>query len=328
MRLQPFLLCGFVLGQIVAALPVMAADVPVRLVNKTEPTLCAEKDNVTVELASPRVRSFRIDARHPNYIGGLSVDRSSADWHNCTGFPADPEYAFSPRRVTLYETASWQIVGYTFAKFWRVNSPPITVGTQVFRDIHLIQVWTRVDDRAEEILVLYPGDGYWRARPLPPKHLAWSAYGSSFLVGPVEVQGRPIVDVAALRIDPENLTFHMSFARGGTGWLRLSYLDRDIISLDTSLDKAVAGGGVFAALRSMYVSDINNDAARIGWREPGAEVWREGGMLDVKQVDAAEVWIGRTVHSRHNTSAPDMIFGDFRDDGSVRGSGPAKPAAN
>ena len=34
--------------------------------------------------------------------------------------------------------------------------------------------------------MLYPQDGYWRARPLPPVNLKWSAYGSSFLVGPVE----------------------------------------------------------------------------------------------------------------------------------------------
>lgn len=328
MRLMSPIMLLLSAGLFAAISPAAGADVPVSIINKTEPTLCAEKDNVTIELASPKVRSFRIDARHPNYIGGLAVDRSAADWHNCTGFPSDPEYAFTPRRVTMYETVEWQIIGYTFAKFWRAKSPPVMVGDKVFTDIHLLQVWTRLDDRAEEVLVLYPGHGYWRARPLPPKHLAWSAYGSSFLVGPVELQGRPIVDIQALRIDPEKLTFHMNFVRGGAGWLRLSYLDRDIISLDTSLDRAVAGEGVFAALRSMYVSDINNDVARIGWREPGAEIWREGGMLDVKRADAAEVWMGRTVHSRHNTSAPDMIFGDFRDDGSVRGTGPAKPTAN
>ena len=119
----------------------------------------------------------------------------------------------------------------------------------------------------------------------------------------------------------------MDFARGGSGWLRLSYLDRDIISLDVSLNRAVGGEGIFAALRSMYVSDINNDVARIGWREPGGETWLEKGLLDVKRAETSEIWLGRTVHSRHNTSAPDMIFGDFRDDGTVRGSGPANPTA-
>lgn len=310
-----------------AVLPGKAAEISVSLVNKTVPTLCAEKDNVTLELVSRTARSLRVDARHPNYIGGLQIDRSAPDWHNCTGFPSDPAYAYTPRRVTLYETAHWQIIGYTFAKFWRPNSPPITVGKEVFNDIHLIQVWTRVDERAEEVLVLYPGDGYWRARPLPPKHLGWSAYGSSFLVGPVEMQGRPIVDIKALSIDPKDLTFSMDFARGGKGALHLSYLDRDVISLDVSLEKPVGGEGVFAALRSMYVSDINNDMARIGWREPGAESWREGSVAEIKRIEAAEIWAGRTVHSRHNTSAPDMIFGAFRDDGRIEGSGLADPSA-
>ena len=42
-------------------------------------------------------------------------------------------------------------------------------------------------------MVLYPPDGYWRARPLPFEDMRWTAYGSSFLVGPVETQERPIV---------------------------------------------------------------------------------------------------------------------------------------
>ena len=35
----------------------------------------------------------------------------------------------------------------------------------------------------------------WRARPLPPANLKWSAYGSSFLIGPIETVGRPLVDI-------------------------------------------------------------------------------------------------------------------------------------
>ena len=33
--------------------------------------------------------------------------------------------------------------------------------------------------------------------------------------------------------------------------------------------------------------------------------------MDFKSASAAELWAGRTVPSRHNTSAPDMIFRDF-----------------
>ena len=69
------------------------------------------------------------------------------------------------------------------------------VGNRVETGFHLLQLWTRYQERAEEVLVLYPADGYWRARPLPPQNLRWSAYGSSFLIGPVETAGRPFVDI-------------------------------------------------------------------------------------------------------------------------------------
>jgi hypothetical protein len=33
--------------------------------------------------------------------------------------------------------------------------------------------------------------------------------------------------------------------------------------------------------------------------------------MDFKGANAVEVWAGRLVPSRHNTSAPDMMFRDF-----------------
>ena len=60
---------------------------------------------------------------------------------------------------------------------------------------------------AEEVLVLYPQDGYWRPRPMTPPSMAHTAYGSSFLVGPVEVEGRPIVNIKEVAFDPKTRTF-------------------------------------------------------------------------------------------------------------------------
>jgi hypothetical protein len=312
---------------LILAAPAFAQDVPVRVENQSEPTLCAEKDNVTVKLFSDRVRSFRVDAQHPAYIGTLMHDRFAADWHNCTDFPTNPEYSFEPTRITLHESFSWQIVGHRFARFWRPATAPIRIGERTFENIHLIQVWVRIDERNEEVLVLYPGDGYWRARPLPPRHLPWSAYGSSFLVGPVEVQGRPIVDLREVRYDPANLTFSFDFVRGGTGTLRLSYLDRDVISLDVTFDRAVPQPYAFATVRSMFVTEVNSDVAWAGWREPGSQSWQEEGIMRFRRAEAAELWLGRKVPSRHNTSAPDMMLGDFRADGRTVGTGPANPWA-
>ena len=109
----------------------------------------------------------------------------------------------------------------TFPSFWRPNQVPVRVGNRTESGFHLLQLWTRHQERAEEVLVIYPADGYWRARPLPPKNLRWSAYGSSFLIGPVEAESRPFVDIRDIAFDPATRTFTLNFARGGSATLRL-----------------------------------------------------------------------------------------------------------
>ena len=294
-----------------AALAARAADLAVAVENASVPTLCAEEDNVDLRLRSEAVQSFRIEARHPSYIGTLAVDRFAADFTNCTGFAPNPEASVAPKRITLHETPEWQLVGYTFATFWRQSPVVVRVGDRRHLNIHLIQLWTRSKERAEEVLVLYPADGYWRARPLPPDHLRFSAYGSSFLVGPVELRGRPLVDLSEVVFDPEKHQFTLAFAQGGSGSLTLAMLDSERIALDIRFDQPLGGARPFAALRSMFVTAFNADVAEVAWRGPGGKAWRQQPIMDFTSDQAVELWAGRIVPSRHNTSAPDMIFGSF-----------------
>jgi len=293
------------------AWPALAADdLAVDVVNASEPSMCAEKDNVYLKLSSPEVRRFTVESVHPNYIGTIVVDRSAFDLHNCPDLAAAPFITEKPRRVTVFETPELQLVGLTIPNFWRKNIVPVRVGDRIETGIQLLQLWVRAQDRAEEVLVLYPQDGYWRARPLPPVNLKWSAYGSSFMVGPIEFKERPFVDIREVVFDPNTKTFRLTFTRGGTATLRLDALDNDRQVLDVTLDPVF--DLPFAALRSMFVTDINNDVAQLGWRVKGAQSWERGGIMDFKRTSAVELWAGRLVPSRHNTSAPDMVFRDFR----------------
>ena len=63
------------------------------------------------------------------------------------------------------------------------------------------------------------------------------------------------------------------FRRGGEGRLSIKSVDQDRITLDVSFSQAMPNGSPFAALRSMY---------------------------------------GRHLPSRHNLSAPDMLFSKFQ----------------
>jgi hypothetical protein len=299
-----------------AALPsALAADaVAVTVENASTPTLCAESDNIYLKLTSGAVRRFTVEAIHPAYAGTIVADRTAPDFRNCD-MSADPAHPAEPRRVTLYETGEMQLIGYTFSSFWRPATVPVRVGARVENGLHLLQLFTKFKERTEEVLVLYPADGYWRARPLPPEHLSYSAYGSSFLVGPIETAGsssasRPFVDIRDIAFDPATRTFRLAFARGGEGELRLDAVDREHITLDVTLDRAVAPGP-FAALRSMFVTETNADAARVTWRSPGGKAYEAAPIMTFGHADVTELWAGRRLPSRHNTSAPDMIFRSF-----------------
>ena len=94
-----------------------------------------------------------------------------------------------------------------------------------------------------------------------------------------------------------------------------------VTRVDTPAAPGAIDGRPFAALRSMYVTDFNNDVARIAVREMGSKGWREDAIMAFKRATASEVWAGRIVPSRHNTSSPDMMFSAFSDSGGT----PAPP---
>jgi hypothetical protein len=290
---------------------ISADELAVTVANKSEPVLCAEKDNVALEFSSPAVRSMRVQAVHPAYIGMIQTDRFAPDFTSCD-MATDPAFhADNSRKVTFYETPDLWLTGYTFSSFWRPANTPVRVGDRVETGLHLVQLWVRHRERAEEALVFYPPDGYWRARPLTFGDLRHTAYGSSFLIGPVETQGRPIVDLKSIDFDPATKSFTLAFNRGGTAVLKVAAIEPTGITLDVSYSGAMPGGLPFAAMRSMYVTEFNADVARVAWRVKGGSGWGESPIMAWKGGDATEVWAGRVTPSIHNLSAPDMVFGKF-----------------
>lgn len=300
-----------------AATPAAAASLDglaVEVTNQSEPVLCAEKDNIALALSSPAVRSFRIEAGHPVYGGTIQRDSFEPDWTACD-MDADPVFTSAvkaPVRKTIYEEPDFWLVGWTLPTYWRPANATVRIGDRVEKGLHLVQLWMIRPMGGEEVLVLYPQDGYWRIKPLAPKGLAPTAFGSSFLVGPVEEAGRPIVDIKDIAFDPPTRTFSLTFARGGSAAVKVVTVDHNRHALDVSFDKPVAGHP-FAMMRSMYVTEFNNDVARIAVREKGAKGWREAPILSFDKATATDVWAGRLSPSQHNTSSPDMVFNSFSD---------------
>lgn len=311
-------LCNAVAATLLVLLPVprsaMAADgvvdAPfVRVINASRATRCAEEDNVYAPLFGGEVARFRIEATHPAYISRLKTDSSAPDFTGCD-MRSDPAFDFTPRTVTLLDTAELALVGHSFARFWRPESVPVRVGDRTEDGLHLLQLFLRTDRGRSEFLVLYPTDGYWRLKPLPTAALVDGAYGSSFLVGPIEEQGRPLVRLSSVTFEPKDRTFHLQFRSGGQGIVHVDAINDIRAVLEVGLHPPVKDGRPFAALRSMFVSPQVADVAEVAWQvEPGR--WRIQEIGEPLDEPVTALRFGRSAISTHNSSAPDLLFEAF-----------------
>ncbi|HKU37559.1 MAG TPA: hypothetical protein VJR89_05410 [Polyangiales bacterium] len=291
----------------------------VRVVNATRPTQCAEEDNVYVKLQGESLRRLRVEARHPRYMSRVSVDSYAPDFSNCkfdeNAHPTDPKYEFTPKRVILWESDKYLLVGNTHETFWRPNRVDFTVQGHTTPELHLVQMYLK--DAAEpklgrhQFLVLYPPDGYWRAKPLPTLPLNYGVYGASFLVGPVEEAGRPVVEIEHVEFVPQTLSFRLAYRDGSHGEMRVAELDRQHVALEYTHDRDLPAAQPLAAIRSMYVEPVKSDTAEVSWRGEQAARLQTSSIAAFKTASAVEVSFGRSSLSKHNASAPDMWFGGF-----------------
>ena len=284
-------------------------QIAVQVLNKTEPELCAERDNVDLEFVSPEVRRFRLQAVHPSYIGTIAVDRWAPDFTACD-MSQDPSFSFVPRTLTLYEDTEIRLVGHRFQSFWRADVVDFRVGKTSERGLHLVQLLKRGPQRDVEILVVYPADGYWRVKPLPPPTLVDSAYGSSFLFGPIEEDTRPFVAIRSIAFDPVTMTFRLTFRNQTSGVLTVASATTARVNLALSLDPPLPAEQPFAALRSMFVAPAQADVAVAGWSGTSIATVSTP-ILEFSRFRAVAVRFGRIVQSTHNLSAPDLVFDGF-----------------
>ena len=300
--------------------PLKPEPLAVEVTNASTPESCAEKDNVIMNFVSANVRRFRIEAAHPAYIGSVGADRREPDWTDCdiphsTDLPQPTE-----RSIAFYESPSMRVIGYEVPDYWLRRDVPVHIGERVEHNLTMLQLWVFVRGKAEEVLVLYPTSGYWRLHPLPPASLASTSYGSSFLVGPLERKQMPVVEFKEISFQPESRIFRLVFSDGGTGTLKVSEIDNDHIVLDVGFDRAIVDKP-FAALSSMYVTEFNADVARIALQQPEEKTWLETPIMAFKTTRATKAWMGRVLPSRHNISAPDMVFSGFAEENTSTGGG-------
>jgi hypothetical protein len=285
--------------------------------NRAYPTRCAEEDNVFVALTAARLAAFRVEATHPGYIADLQRDSYDPDFTDCHFGPTPPPGGpvFTPRQWVLWQNEEWRLVANTDQHFWRAVDVPVRIGDRSEHNVHLLQFYRLrpgggADPRNhDQVVVLYPPDGHWRLKPLPVPHLNYGVYGTSLLLGPLEGEDRrrPYVSVTSVTFDPARLTFRLTFARGGAATMRIVEVSRERTALDVRLEPDVPLDRPFAAIRSMFVTPDNADTAEVVWRGPdGAEHTEQ--IIGFTRAEVTEIRFGRSIVSRHNSSAPDTVF--------------------
>lgn len=307
---------GFAIAMFVTAglavSPSLHAATLVAAENRSIATTCAEVDNVDVRLAGGDVRRFTITARHPDYLRDIPEDDGGADFSGCPNFGAsDPVFQFAPLEEVLYDGTRYKVVAHRLATFWRNRIAAFEVAGREMRPVHLVQLYDKTVPGRVQILVVYPADGYWRIKPQPPDWRGDTVFGSSFLIGPIVDDGRPVVDIERIVFDPETGRFTLSFPDGDSATLSLSRIAPDQLSIDVAFDPPVREGGAFAGLRSMFVTEDNSDTALATWRAPGAGAEESRPILAYEGGPLTAIWFERHRPSRHNPSAPDIRFSDF-----------------
>lgn len=278
-------------------------------VNASRPTQCAEEDNVYVQVTADHVERFRIRAEHPPYISGVREDSTAPDFSHCD-MSADPRYEFEPRTVVLHDDGEVKLVGHTFASFWRPTVVSFRVLDRHEPGLHLIQLIRRSDRSEVEQLVVYPADGYWRLKPMPPESLPDTAYGSSFLFGPIQEDGRPFVAIREIVFDPVRVEFRVRFGDDRIGTLKVIETSAAASALELSIDPPLPAGRPFAALRSMFVSTAQADVALAEWSD--ARGASKLPVLGFERFRSNAARFGRREPSLHNLTAPDFVFGTFK----------------
>ncbi|MDR3496837.1 MAG: hypothetical protein P4L82_19755 [Ancalomicrobiaceae bacterium] len=295
--------------------PALAADVAaVEVTNHTVATKCAEEDNVYFTLSAPKVSHFAVEARAVPYLASIVRDSTLPDFTDCSfgqDWAPDP-HPYVPPTAVLYEDDQYILKGVVYPDFWRPTVVPVKVGKLTQNFLHLVQLWRKTASGPVEFLVFYPQDGYWRLKTLPPLEMKEVAYGSSFLMGPIETSTRPFVAYKSVEFDPKRLSFTIEFARGGKAVATVTDIRSGHARVDvvlTGVDTASAEG--FAALRSMFVTPARSDAAEVRVRPSAGGQQVTTSIADFTSAPATEVVFGRSMPSIHNTSAPDIAFTGF-----------------
>ena len=227
----------------------------------------APKRTTSISSCNPATCAASPSRRSIPPISAPSCRTAAAPDFTSCDMSKDPSFKFEKRRLTLYETEEWQLVGLTFPSFWRPDMVPVRVGNRVENRLPPAAIRGRATRSAPKRCWCSIRRRLWRAgrcrrrtcAGAPMARPSWSARSRS--------KAARLSISARLRSIRRPVPSRLEFARGGEATraarqarsgahrARSRRSDRPSITLRP-----------FAALRSMFVTEGNSDVALLGWR--------------------------------------------------------------
>lgn len=270
--------------------------------NHSEPTTCAEEDNINAPIFSPKVSRFQVVATHPTYDIGL--DNCDPDFGGCGDggrrrtVPTDT--CFDDPANKLFDDFINAIWVCSEAEWWRPYTMTVTIDDSSLAGHRL--VWYRKIDGEfswPQFLVLYQ-DGNIRLKPQPPIGRSDTCFGSSVIIGPAPVSERPYVDVQQIVVNPAAMSLDLTYISGETAHVTLS-VDRTQATATVEIGYTISETVPFTTFRSMWVADGNADVDHIQTLAGDFPILNGWTSL------LGPWWLFHRVYwSSHNTSAPDI----------------------
>lgn len=288
-----------------------AADV-VDLTNRSQPTRCAEEDNINMALGArrgPYRVAFTLAALHPPYP--IGPDNREPDFSNCP--PGPPVKVDQLETIPLLDDHVATVVhAIRDPNFYRPAGMTVRVGQRSESRVHCIRLVRRIPgtDWWPEVLVMY-SDGNLRLKPQTPADGCDPAFGSSINIGPATPSQRPYAEVKAVEYRPSDDALEVSFGDGSWARIRIVAIDRRVARLQVTGCYRSQEVAPFATFRSMFVTNDNCDVDHVSWSDAAGRR-HDQPILSGDFIAGTEFLFGRKVRSQHSTSAPDIWVGGFR----------------
>ncbi len=208
--------------------------------------------------------------------------------------------------VKLFDDGQTVVEAVRLEAWWRPRGMDVQVDEgQPVADAHYVRIYRNVAGSNEwpQFFVLYM-DGNMRLIPHPPEGRNRVCFGSSVIVGPVEVGARPLAEIDRVTYFSATRTMVVTYRTGDTAVPDLGDVSRAAARVTVAVYYPT-DERPFAAFRSMFVAEGNADVDHVQWRDAGG-AWHDDAIFDYPGGQATEWLFHRATRSRHNTSAPDI----------------------